>query len=110
MGKRLEVADVWLESDWENQTLLKPLKWYIALKQIMTGELPMVETSPTIQGKSSDVVLSQAQCYMATDWQCLDSKNPFDLTRSGFIAQSEIMYLNLATGEILFLLLVQLDS
>lgn len=41
----------------------------------MTGELPMVETSRTIQGKSSDVVLSQTQCYTATDWQCLDSKN-----------------------------------
>lgn len=41
---------------------------------------------------------------------CLDSKNHW-LDSSGFIAQNEIVCLNLlATGEILFLLLVQLDS
>lgn len=33
----------------------------------MTGELLMVETTRTTQGKSSDVVLSQTQSYMATD-------------------------------------------
>lgn len=55
----LEIENVWLESDCENKTLLKPLKWYFALKQIMADELLMVETSCSIQTKSSFVVLCQ---------------------------------------------------
>lgn len=106
---RLETENVWLESDCENKTLLKPLKWYFALKQIMTGELLMVETSCSIQTKSSDVVLCQTTWPQAC---AAGTVSTAGLTGSGFFLLRVGLHILilLALGKILFQLLILLDS